>query len=72
MDGSLVLEDFFSRSMIPTLNLTFKPSFIVVFFRMVLNEKLFRRSNVKWSIFLMQLEKMGRQRKLAKNVAYAR
>ena len=72
MDGSLVLEDFFSRSMIPTLNLTFKPSFIVVFFRMVLNEKLFRRSNVKWSIFLMQLEKMERQRKLAKNVAYAR
>ena len=72
MNGSLVLEDFFSRSMIPTLNLTFKPSFIVVFFRMVLNEKLFRRSNVKWSIFLMQLEKMERQRKLAKNVAYAR
>ena len=66
MDTSLVFEDFFSRSRIPTFNLTFKPSFIVVFFRMVHNEKLFKRSNVKWSIFLMQLEKMRSQRKLSK------
>ena len=47
MDTSLVFEDFFSRFRIPTFNLTFKPSFIVVFFRMVHNEKLFKRSNVK-------------------------
>ena len=64
MDASLILENIFSRPRIPTYNLKFRLSLIVVFFRMVHSEKLFRRSNVKWSISLMQLEKMRSQRKL--------
>ena len=51
MDASLVLEDFISRSRIPTYNLSFKISFIVVFFWMVHNEKIFRRSSVKYRTF---------------------
>ena len=45
-DASLVLEDFSSWSRIP-----FKLLFIVVFFRMVHNEKNFRRSSVKYRTF---------------------
>ena len=46
-----------------TCNLTFETSFIVVFFRIVHNEKIFRWSSVKYQIFLkwsfsfLQLEK---------------
>ena len=44
MDASLVLEDFI-------YNLSFKISFIVVFFRMVHNEKIFRSPSVKYWTF---------------------
>ena len=51
MDASLVLEDFISRSRIPHNNLSFKIPFIVVFFRMVHNEKNFRSPSVKYGTF---------------------
>ena len=51
MDASLVLKDFISSFRIPTYNLLFKISFIVVFFLMVHNEKIFRRSSVKYRTF---------------------
>ena len=70
MDASLVSEDFFSKSKIPTFNLTFKPLFIVVFFWMIHNKKIFRRSNVKWSIYLMSLKKWRANVNCPKIVAY--
>ena len=48
MDASQILEKFFSRYKI---NLMFKLSFIVVFFRMVHHKKLFRRCSVKYRTF---------------------
>ena len=48
-DASLILEDFSSRSRIPPI---IKPSFIVVFYRMIHYEKLFKRSSVKYRTFL--------------------
>ena len=47
-DASLVLEDCSSWSRIPPI---VKLSFIAVFFRMVQNEKVFRRSSVNYRTF---------------------
>ena len=46
-DASLVLEDFSSRSRIPPII-----PFILIFFRIVHYEKLFRRSSDKYRTFL--------------------
>ena len=51
MDTSIVLEEFLGRSAIPPYNLRFKLSFIEVFVRMVLKQKSFRISNVKYWTF---------------------
>ena len=50
-DASLVLEDFFQLVQDSAYNQTFKLSFIVVFFRIVDNEKIFRRSSVIYRAF---------------------
>ena len=47
-------------------NLTFKLLFIIVFFHMVHNKKLLRRSSVKLSITFIWLEKNKCRRKLSK------
>ena len=51
MDTSTVVEEFFSKVQDSTYNLTFKLSFIVVFFRIVHSKKLFRGSSVKYRTF---------------------
>ena len=51
MDASLVLEDFISRSRIPHIIYRLKSRSLVVFFRMVYNEKIFRSPNVKCPTF---------------------
>ena len=47
LDVSLVLEELFNRSRIPTIC----SMFTAVFFRMFYNKKLFRRSSVKYRTF---------------------
>ena len=50
-DASLVLGDFSSWSRVRPIKKKFKLFFIVVFFQMVHNEKIFRRSSVKYRTF---------------------
>ena len=52
MDACLVLNDFISRSRIPHIIYRLKSRSLVVFFRMVHNEKIFRSLNVKRQNFL--------------------
>ena len=51
MDACLVLEDFISRSRIPHIIYRLKIPFIVAFFWIVHNEKIFRSSSVKYRTF---------------------
>ena len=52
MDACLVLNDFISRSRIPHIIYRLKSRSLVVFFRMVHNEKIFRSLSVKCQNFL--------------------
>ena len=51
MDASLVLEDFISRSRIPHIIYRLKSHSLVVFFRMVHNENIFKSPSVKCRTF---------------------